>query len=152
MRIAVFLIAFLLLAAGGGGYWYYTTYMTEEAEMDVAAAAEEAEKKFEYVELMPVHIPMINREGLQQMVSLVIVLEVEDKAAADRIKGKEPRLVNAYLTHMYGNMNSRSIMRDGVLQVEAVRQRMEKITRYVLEDEDENIKDVLLQMVNQRRV
>lgn len=150
MRIAVVLIVFLLLAGGGGGWWYYTNYMSQEAEMEVATEAAEAEIAYEYVELTPVHLPMIDKQGVQQMISLVIVLEVDDKETANRIKKKEPKLVNAYLTHMYGNMNNKRIVRDGVLQVEAVRQRMDKITRIILEDEE--VHDVLVQMVNQRRV
>lgn len=150
MRIAVIFIVFLLLAGGGGGWWYYANYMSQEAEMEIAAEAAEEEVVYEYVELAPVHLPMIDEKGLQQMVSLVIVLEVKDKVAADRIKKKEPRLVNAYLTHMYGNMNNSNVVKDGVLQMDSVRQRMDKITRYILEDEE--INDVLVQMVNQRRV
>jgi len=150
MRIAIILIAVLLLAGGGGGWWYYDNYMSEDAGVEMAAPDLAEEITYEYVELTPVHLPLIDARGVQQMVSIVIVLEVPDKLTADRIKQQEPKLVNAYLTHMYGNMNNNTIMKNGVLQVEAVRQRMDKITRHILEDED--VHEVLLQMINQRRV
>ena len=157
-------MALLLLGAGGaGGYFYFqqTAVASYGAENHDARAAKEAEKKaakqaaenaknLRFVEMDPIILPIIDAEGVSQVVTLVISLEVVGEKNAEYALQLSPRLKDAYIQDMYGVLNRKASMEGGVIKVEELKERLNRISTKVLGES--KINDVLLQVVNQRPI
>ena len=164
MKLAVIaLVAVLLLGGGAAGAYFYFAAPAEAAggPMDEAAKAEHEAKaeaakegaeapKEEFVQLNALILPVIGENGVTQTVSLVISLEVPDAATAEEVKRIAPRLQDAFIQDLYGVLNRKNSMQNGVLQVAPLKARLNKISVKVLGKEKVN--DVLLQVVQQRRI
>jgi len=164
MKMAVIaLVAVLILGAGAAGAYFYFDKPAEAAggpvdeaakaehEAKVEGAAEGAETpKEQFVQLDPLTLPVIGDHGVTQTISLVISIEVPDVATAEEVKRLSPRLQDAYIQDMYGALNRKSAMTNGVLQVGPIKERLHRVSARVLGEE--KINDVLLQIVQQRRI
>ena len=117
--------------AGGGG----------------AAAAEGA---LSFVELDQLVFPIIDGNGVNQTVSLVIALEMADSEAAAEVITLQPRLKDAFIQEMYGALNRHAALKGGVIQVGKIKARLSHVAKKVLGQD--KVKDVLLQVVQQRPV
>ena len=103
----------------------------------------------EYVKLAPLLLPIIDEDGIQQVVSMVVAIEVNG-GDADKIKKASPRLTDAYIQNMYGILNRHAALKDGIIQVNMIKARLNKVTTEVIGNEIEA--EVLLQMVQQRPI
>lgn len=103
----------------------------------------------EYVKLSPLSLPIIDEDGVQQTVSMVVAIEV-DGGNAERIKQVSPRLTDAYIQSMYGILNRHAALKGGVIQVHMIKERLNKVTNEVLGNEIRA--EVLLQLVQQRPI
>ncbi|HRC26278.1 MAG TPA: flagellar basal body-associated FliL family protein [Alphaproteobacteria bacterium] len=155
----------LLVVLGGGGvgaYIYFgksaeaaATHGAEEAGGEAAKAegnghGEEAQVPSEFVKLDPLILPIVDRDGVSQVLNLVIAIEVPDKAAADEVTRLSPRLKDAYITELYGILNKEAAIHNGVVQVGAIKKKLAVITEKVLGKD--KARDVLLQVVHQRPI
>lgn len=104
----------------------------------------------EFVELEPLILPVVDNSGVSQTVSMVVSLEVVDTASADKVKLLSPKLKDAYITDMYGVLNEHAALKGGVIQVGAIKERLNKITTKIMGEHVVN--DVLLQVVQQRPI
>lgn len=154
-KILVPLLALLLLAGGGAGAYFY--FGKSEAVASVGEQA--AEKKDEgkegevpaitYVELDPIILPIIDRNGISQTISMVVSVQVADELKAEEVRQKMPRLADAYLSDMYGTLSKQSSMEGGVIKVSMLKSRLTGITHKVL---GEGVaEDVLLQVLQQHK-
>lgn len=154
----LFLIAFAVLVLGGvsaGGYFYFQ--QPAEAAIDPSADTEGhvSKKKSshgaehsQYVELAPLVLPILDKNGVSQMLSLVVVIEVEDEVVAKEVEYLAPRLKDAYIQNMYGVLSRKTVLIDGVLRVDVVKNLLNEISDEVL---GEGVaQDVLLMVVEQR--
>jgi len=154
--------AFALLLLGGGGAGAYF-YFKQPAEASSGAAAEHAEgskKKSDghggvaqstFVQLSPLILPIIGKNGMTQTVSMVIVIETADPANQAQIEHLAPRLKDAFIQDMYGVLSQEDVaMKDGVIQVNTIKTRLHKISQKVLGEEV--AKEVLLQVIQQRPI
>ncbi len=162
--IIIAAVALLVLGGGAAGAYFYFSKPAEasagEAGKEVAANHEKAkdEKKkgghgaetAQFVELDPLVLPIIDNSGVTQTISLVIALEVSDQTKADEVKKMTPRLKDAYIQDMYGVLNKNAALKGGVLQVGAIKARLNKITADVLGADI--VDEVLLQVVQQRPI
>lgn len=163
MKLAVIaLIAVVLLGGGGAGAYFFLNKPAEasaavdevaKAEHDAkaAAAAEEGAVAAvaQFVPMDVLVLPVIGDHGIVQNISLVISLEVPDEATATEVKNILPRLKDAYIQDMYGALNRKTVMVNGVLQVAPIKSRLHRISVKVLGED--KVKDVLLQVVQQKR-
>lgn len=160
MRMVIIAVA-VLLVLGGGGAGAYFYFFNNKAE--AAVGEEQAENKADhdkkgghgeaktaFVELDPLILPVIDNTGVSQVVSLIIALEVPDESAAEEVKRLSPRLKDAYIQDMYGALNKHVAMKDGVIQVDKIKGRLNKVTMDVLGEE--MVSNVLLQVVQQRPI
>lgn len=155
-NIILVIVALVILGGGGGGAYFYfiaspaeASYVTDESEEK--AAKKEGEKiEYQYVELAPLILPIIDEYGVSQTVSLVVSLEVTDPYNVDKIKKMTPRLKDAYIQDMYGALNKHAALKNGVVQVSKLKKRLSKISDKVMGEGVVN--DVLLQVVNQRPI
>lgn len=132
---AVMLCALLALPAGVSPAW--------AAEDKKPAATDEKD----YVDLQPLSVPVINDTGLVQQVSVAVSLECP-MGKRDQVNAYRPRLMDAYLRELYGALGSgRVMMRNNVVDVEAVRARLGVVTQKIVGPD--LVSDVLLQSVHQ---
>ena len=155
----IMLVAGALLVLGGGAAGAYFYFMQPaEASTPEGGGHEvsKGEKKgghgeaghHEYVELDPLVLPIVDNNGVSQVVSMVVALEVSDTAAADEVKRMAPKLKDAYIQDMYGMLSEHAALKGGVIQVSYIKERLNKISVDVIGDE--SFHGVLLQVVQQR--
>lgn len=159
-KIIMILVALGLV--GGGGYAAYTMLNQKaEAAVDGAgeskgektAKAEKGDKKdesVEFVQLDPLMLPIVDKKGSTQMMSIVITLEIGDPANVEKVTHMQPRLTDAYIRDMYGVLSQKAAMPNGVLQVEMIRKRLENATVAILGENVVN--DILLQHLQQNPI
>ena len=155
----IFLIALgAIIALGGGGagaYFYFgksaEASLTENLdEHDKHAKSKKEPLYYEYVELDPLILPIVDKNGVSQTVSLVIALEVDSASTKSKIESIEPRLKDAFIQDMYGVLNKHAALKGGVIQVDMLKKRLNKISQRVIGKDKVN--DVLLQVVQQRPI
>jgi flagellar protein FliL len=158
----IFLMLGALLLVGGGGAGAYLYFMKPaEAAQTEEGHEEKADKKeakkghgegahVEFVELDPLILPIIDENGVNQTVSLVIAIEVSDSANAGKVTSLSPRLKDAYIQEMYGVLNKHAALKGGIIQVNMIKERLNEISVKVLGEDV--VDDVLLQVVQQRPV
>lgn len=158
MKIAILAIVAILVLGGGAGGAYF--YFNQQAEASVGeegehVAAKEVKKDSKpahlaFVEMDPLILPIIDAQGINQLVSLVIVLQVHDEQQKAEVTAQMFRIKDAYIQDMYGSLNKNVAIKDGVLQVDVLKQRLSAANNRVLGDGV--VSDVLLQVVQQRPI
>ncbi len=165
MRMIIIAVAAVLLLGGGGAgaYFYFMNPAEASVGEDEGVDSHGEEEKHaekgdhgkgsgvaEFVELDPLILPIVDNNGVSQVVSIVIALEVPDAHAKDVVKQMTPRLKDAFIQDMYGVLNEHAALKGGVLQVRMLKERLNEISNNVAGDEMVN--DVLLQVVQQRPI
>lgn len=152
-------IAILLLAAGAAGSYFYFQQTAEASIGDTAEHRHAGEaapvkdkhdqgKDHKFVELDPLILPIVDNNGVNQIVSLVVVIEVPDEKALKSVQHLSPRLKDAFIQDMYGVLNKHAALRGGVVQVGMLKERLNRISDEVLGPD--LVENVLLQVVQQR--
>lgn len=166
-KIIIAVVALLLLAGGGAGAYFYFNQKAEASAGDEASKEHDAAKEdkkaegghggggghgegggIEYVKMDPLLLPIVNNEGLTQVVSLVVALEVSDAAKKDEVTKLMPRITDAFIQEMYGALSHQGAMKNGMVQVNMIKERLKKIVEKAAGKD--MVDDVLLQVVQQR--
>jgi len=157
MKMIIMIVGALVVLAGGGAcaYFYFmqpAEASSPEGEEHEIAKKEEEDKPvhYEYVELDPLVLPIVDKSGVSQVVSMVIALELNELSAADEVRRLSPKLKDAYIQDMYGMLNEHAALKGGVIQVGYIKNRLNVISNEVVGGEKVN--DVLLQVVQQRPI
>lgn len=162
MRILIIgALALLVLGGGGAGAYFYFSQSANAAageevgeQHEAAKEKHEKEKKksehVEFIELDPLILPIVDSNGVSQVVSVVIALEVADKDAAGKVEKMTPRLKDAFIRDMYGVLNKHAALEGGVIKVSAIKSRLSRVSNDVMGSGV--ISDVLLQVVQQRPI
>ncbi len=159
MRILLIIVGVMIVLGGGGAgaYFYFSKSAVASGGDDVhkpsheiADSHEEASGYFEYVELDPLILPIIDNNGVSQTVSVVVALELKGTFARARAETLEPKLKDAFIQDMYGVLNKHAALKGGVLQVGMLKKRLTHVSKKILGEDDVN--DVLLQVVQQRPI
>ncbi|MAM33960.1 MAG: flagellar basal body-associated FliL family protein [Micavibrio sp.] len=150
-KIAV--IALILAMLGGGAFAYFN--FNGEAVASIpdgkeAKASGHDNANLSFVELDPLILPIVDKSGVSQVVSMVIALEVHDAESAALVERLAPKLKDAYIQDLYGVLNYKAALQGGVIQVGEVKKRLNAISIAVLGEDV--VTDVLLQVVSQRPV
>lgn len=162
--IGILLWACVLVGAGGaGGFFYFKNSAVasfgevnqqaiadKEAKELSAKEAEEAAKNLRFVELTPIILPIMDAQGVSQVVTLIVSLEVTNEENEKFAQALSPRLKDAYIQDMYGVLNRKASMEGGVIKVDQLKERLNRIASQVLGEDKVN--GVLLQVVNQRPI
>ena len=158
------MLALMLIGAGGtGGYFLFQKQAVASLGVENAAAlqkkkereqaakiSEQAAKELRFVELDPIILPIIDSQGVSQVITLVVSLEVVGEDTANYARNLEPRLKDAYIQDMYGVLNRKASMDGGVIKVNELKERLNRVSSRVLGENKVN--NVLLQVVNQRPI
>lgn len=135
--IAAFVLAFGL------------THLSPQAH---AAGSGSAGSSFQYIEMKPIMLPIIDGNGVNQVVNLIIALEVKNADMANKALALQPKLTDAFIQDMYGTLNRQASRHGGVLELHEIKKRLLKVSNAILADEENAVHDVLLQFVDQRRI
>ena len=100
--------------------------------------------------MSPLVLPIVDKNGVSQVISLVVSIEVKDEISAKEVERLSPRLKDAYIQDMYGVLTKQAAMEGGVVQVGYIKNRLNTVTLKVLGKD--LVRDVLLQVVQQRPV
>lgn len=165
MRMVIIAVVALLVLGGGGAAAYFYFLNPAQAAAggeevgDAAKAHDEAKKAegsgghgeggaVEYVKLDPLILPIIDNNGVTQVISLVVAIEVSSAEDKDTVTKLVPRITDAFIQDMYGELGKQAAMKGGVIQVSVIKERLNQITAKVLGSDIHT--DVLLQVVQQR--
>lgn len=161
MKMAILALVAIVVLGGGaaGAYFYFGT----KAEASVGETADHTEAKddkhakkkdkgghMSYVEMDPLILPIVDADGVSQLVSLVIVLQVHDDEQKAVVESQMPRIKDAYIQDMYGVLNKHVAVKGGVIQVGIIKEKLNIANTKVLGDGV--VEDVLLQVVQQRPI
>lgn len=158
------MLALLLIGVGGtGGYFLFQKQAVASLGVENVAAlqkkkdreqaaklSEQEAKELRFVEMDPIILPIIDAQGVSQVITLVVSLEVKGEDNANYARSLAPRLKDAYIQDMYGVLNRKASMDGGVIRVNELKERLNKISSRVLGENKVN--SVLLQVVNQRPI
>lgn len=165
MRMILIAVGALLVLGGGaaGAYFYFMkpAEAAVSADAHVDAEAQKAEEHgskgggghgegAEFVELDPLILPIVGDDGISQVVSLVVAIEVADAEKKVALEAVIPRLKDAYIQEMYGMFSKEAALKGGVLQVQALKEKLNSVSAKVLGKD--GFEDVLLQVVQQRQI
>jgi flagellar FliL protein len=158
MKIVIMAAIGLLLLGGTGAaayYYFMNPAVASTGEVKEASEKEHADKgdghdkeKAVYVNLEPLILPIVNSEGVTQVVNLVVAVEIASEKDKEKVESLLPRLQDAFIQQMYGELNDKGYMKAGVLQVSKLKQHLNIIATKVLGEDI--VSDVLLQVVQQR--
>ncbi|TNE32050.1 MAG: hypothetical protein EP349_02605 [Alphaproteobacteria bacterium] len=114
----------------------------------------EAEKKdgeLEYVDMNPILLPVISREGKTQNISILISIGI-DQGRKPFLEGYQPRLANAYIQTLYSMFdNGEAIRPNGAFDAEKVQTRLLAVTENMLHDNEHlKVHDLLLKAMQAR--
>jgi len=101
-----------------------------------------------YVHIKPMIIPVINDNGVEQIVSLILDIHVKDSRTADTLHKNMPRVVDALYRYLYGSLEDGSVKKGKLVNVTKIKSRAVLAVSEVAGRE--NIVDVLVQAVSQR--
>lgn len=139
----------IALAIGGGSYFYMSS-AAHAADGEATQAVAPTTPELLYVHLNPIVVPIIDEKGVTQIITLVVSIEVPDAASEAKVSQNKIRLTDAFLTDMYGVLDQNRLIRNGFIDVEKMKVRLNKISKRVLGEEQ--VSGVLLQAVQQRKV
>ncbi len=162
--VVIIIMAALLVGAGGAGGYFFTQKQAvasysedgsiskadQKANKYAKMSATEAAKHLRFVKLSPIILPIIDNSGVSQVVTLVVSLEVNGDENAEFATSMMPRLKDAYIQDMYGVLNRKASMEGGVIKVDKLKERLNRVSTAILGDDKVN--SVLLQVVNQRAI
>lgn len=103
-----------------------------------------------YVSLNPIIVPILGDDGEAQLVTIMVSLEVPNSEAQSKVQEQKLRLVDAFITDMYGVLDNNHLLRNGYIDVARMKQRLSKISDKVLGEHI--VTSVLVKGVQQRRV
>ncbi len=159
MKLAILaLVGILVLGGGAGGAYFYFGQKAEASvggeagghEVAKASKKKDAHAVMSFVEMDPLILPIIDADGISQLVSLVIVLQVHDEAQKAQVTAQMPLIKDAYIQDMYGVLNKHVAVKDGVIQVGIIKEKLNSASERILGEGV--VQDVLLQVVQQRPI
>tara|TARA_R110002072_G_scaffold177765_2_gene333798 strand:- start:1259 stop:1678 length:420 start_codon:yes stop_codon:yes gene_type:complete len=110
----------------------------------------EGSSSTEFVKIDPLIFPIIDDDGVQQVVNLVVAIEVDGPSDAEKVKAMRPRLTDAYIQDMYGILHKHAALKGGVIQIVMIKERLNEATLRIMGSDIHT--QVLLQHVQQRPI
>jgi flagellar FliL protein len=100
-----------------------------------------------YVHIAPMVLPVISDQGVEQLITILIDVEVRDFDVADNMHSNMPRVMDALMRSLYGGLGQGSLRNGKLVDVTKVKARATAALNEVIGD---GIREVLIQGVAQR--
>ncbi|HYD31588.1 MAG TPA: hypothetical protein VEB64_12120 [Azospirillaceae bacterium] len=148
MKKIIFLLVVLLILGGGG----YAGYMYLFAPPPDEAAKEEEAKKPKgdpiFVRVAPIVVPVIGKQKAETFLTLVVTLEVDEPGNAALIQAVTPRLIDAFLTALYGALDDGTVLDGKLVAIPMVKQKLQQASDKVMGPNV--VRSVLVQTMSRR--
>ena len=93
-------------------------------------------------------LPIIGEDGIEQLVSLIISVQVKDLDAANTLHRNIPRVTDSLLRHLYGGLDEGTLRKGKLVNVTKIKKKAAEALDEIVAPED--ILDVLVEGVSQR--
>lgn len=100
-----------------------------------------------FVQIEQFVVPIIKKNGKTGVIALSIVAEVDSVEADEEVRAYMPRLKDAYIRALYGDVIAKQLTKNGVLDMMLLKDRLVKTSNYVLKTAV--VKDILLDKMAQ---
>lgn len=147
-KLVLILVLLLLVAGGAGGGWWY--FMGRKQTTAQAPTGPQPPASPIFVPVQAMSLPVIGPKGVEQMVTISVSIEVDGQPAADKVQNAMPALRDAYLSKLYGALDHRYVLNNGLLDVQKVKSMLQAASTDVLGKGV--VYDVLVQAIAQRPV
>lgn len=101
-----------------------------------------------YVHIKPMVLPVINEDGIQQLVSLILAIHVKDQKTAERLQRNMPRVIDALYRNLYGALGEGTLTDGKMANIRKIKSKSVQAMSELVDKE--NIVDVLVQAISQR--
>jgi len=101
-----------------------------------------------YVRISPMVLPIISDNGVEQLVSLMITVQVNDIEAANALHKNMPRVMDSLLRHLYGGLDEGSLRRGRLINIPKIKSKSVDAIAEIIGKEQ--VHDVLVEAVAQR--
>jgi len=101
-----------------------------------------------YVHLQPMILPVITKNGAEQLVTIIIDLQVKNLDVADKLHANMPRVNDAVLQGLYGGLGEGSLRDGHLVSVMRIKDKIAKSIDKVIGPD--LVTDVLIQAISQR--
>ena len=160
-RLAVIALLALALLGWGG----VPAYAAEHAESAGGGGHEEGGEKGKddkdgvisggrfkgdliYVHIQPMVVPVINENGAEQIVTMIIDLQVKNFEAADTMHSNMPRVQDAILRTLYSGLGHGTLKKGHIVNIAKTKAKIHAAVELALGQD--LVDDVLIQGVAQR--
>jgi flagellar basal body-associated protein FliL len=105
-----------------------------------------------YVDFKNIVVPVIKKNGQTGVVALTLTAQVKDIDDQSKVVDKLPKLRDAFIRTLYGNLDTGNLMLDnGSLDIPQIKYRLMKTADLVMDGKRKNpIKDILFQNISQQ--
>ncbi len=104
-----------------------------------------------YVDFKSIVVPVIKKNGRTGVVALSVMGQVKDQKDQELVTQHMPRLRDAFIRALYGNMDDKKFTRqNGALDMEYIKERLLKTAGLVMKDKENPIQDILFQNIAQQ--
>jgi flagellar basal body-associated protein FliL len=101
-----------------------------------------------YIHMSPMVLPVINENGVEQLITIIMDIQVKDFDSADQMHNNMPRVQDALMRALYGGLGQ-GVLRNGKL-VDIAKIKNKAIAAVSEVIGNGNVRDVLIQGVAQR--
>ena len=101
-----------------------------------------------YVHLAPLILPVINENGVEQIVTIILDIQVKDFDTAEKLHANMPRVMDSLMRNLYGGLGQGALRNGKLVNVGKVKSKAVAAVSEIV-DQDK-IQDVLVQGVSQR--
>lgn len=127
----------------------------KEGEGEAKSSEEEITGgKFEgdpvYIHIKPIVLPVITKQGAEQIVTMLIDIQTKDYDAATLLHTNMPRLRDAILNGLYGGLSDGSMRQAQALNLDRIKKKI--LTRINRMFGEGQAVDILIQAVAQRKL
>jgi hypothetical protein len=102
-----------------------------------------------YLKLDPMIMPVIGKNNVQETVSMIVALQISEQKNIAEVSHLVPKIKDAYMSALYGNLNKANFRNGQFLDVNKVKDKLILVTQSFADKKV--IQDVLIQGVSQRR-
>jgi flagellar basal body-associated protein FliL len=149
-RILCGFLALILMVGVGLGSLQFISKPAHASDSKEKSEGEHGAAEVSFYEMKPLVLPIVDANGVSQIISLVVSLEATTPEARAEIEKYSPRLLDAFIQDMYGALSRQAAMEGGLVQVGYIKSRLNRVSGEVLGKD--KVKDVLLQVLQQRPV
>lgn len=139
----------LLGGAGFGGWFLYDKYMVPHDGEPKKEEPPPPPLPSAFVRLPPLVVPMLGATRVEQFVTVVVTVQVVLEKQP-MVQANQTRMTDAFLTALYGGVADKSVLKNGLVNIPAVKEKLREAATKVLGSGV--VQDVLVQAVTQRNL